>query len=622
MTAAAMLRQLLSAVTSHPLLERLLIASLELVVVTAVVLAIIHVARIRSNRVVAVLWLIALAKPVVGLLVGTPAPVWNAASLNPTVTTESVVIAGTSTESLGYDTAPFTAPPGTLSDVAPRSSFDVAKMAKGIWLAGALLMLLLSVADRLRIRKLIAAATAPPPEILATYERVAGPSRGRRPPRLLITDRLESPAIVGTLSPVVLLPAWMTRRRDRDRVLWSLRHELTHWRHRDHLACFVTEMSRILFFFHPLVWWIGRRWKVATEIACDQSMVATRGDARRYAEQLYQILARVHSRRQIMLANGLFATRTQIGKRIELLLKSRPHGGARRKVPAVVFLLVFGALVLALGAELSPQADPGKVVVKSGGGDDEKVFTTVHKSDEDGYRTVVTIKGKVEFNAEHTDVVSISDDGSVEIEDVRDGVERELKIEPSSDGALKYEYEVDGEAHPFDDEAREWLAQLLESTYVDGDRLVVGTIKPKVILSKGVVIGDSDDSYVTLRIVDPDRRINISSDDDMGAAIDVYVETDDDDQKVWISTSTDVVHSSGDRVVINITDSGKVSITVKKDGDKHELEMRAGSGGEKEFIYKLNGEVRPYDDDAKNIFEKYQGILEDGIELHVEGERI
>ena len=59
----SLFHQLLSALSRHPLLERLLIASVELVVVTAVVLAIIHVARVKSNRVVSLLWLVALAKP-------------------------------------------------------------------------------------------------------------------------------------------------------------------------------------------------------------------------------------------------------------------------------------------------------------------------------------------------------------------------------------------------------------------------------------------------------------------------------------------------------------------------------------------------------------------------------
>jgi beta-lactamase regulating signal transducer with metallopeptidase domain len=620
MNSIQLLHQLLAALSRHPFLERLLIASLELAVVTAVVVAIIHVARVRSNRVVSLLWLVALAKPVVSLLAGTPAPVWNAASLSPQVSTETVVVARPGVGNWGNGAPAVPAPPAFPVEAAPRTRIDAARTAKAVWLAGALLMVLLSVADRLRIRKLLAAATKPPPEIYAIYERAAAPLGGRRPPRLLITDRLESPAIVGTLYPVVLLPAWMTRKRDRDRVLWSLRHELSHWRHRDHFAGFVGEISRILFFFHPLVWWIGRKWKVAAEIACDQAMVATRGDARRYAEQLYQILARVHTRRQIMLVNGLFATRTQIGKRIELLLKSRPQVHAGRTVPAALFVLVFGVLVFSLGAELSPQADPGKIVLKTAGEGGHNVVTTIHDSD-DGHDKFIKTRGKVKFNDDHTDVVSISPDGSFTVAEVRDGVERKLKIEPSRDGTLKYLYEVDDEERPFDDEARRWFREMLQDIDLDGNpKIIIGT-RPTIRIKKPIVVDDMDDSHVTLRIVKGDEIVDIYRTSDDDETVDIMVKRDDDDG-VWITTTTDVVNRTGDLVKFKIDRDGLIRITVMKDGDKHELETRAGDGDQTEYIYKLNGEVRPYDEKAKKIFDKYMNILEDGIELNVKGERI
>jgi hypothetical protein len=100
------------------------------------------------------------------------------------------------------------------------------------------------------------------------------------------------------------------------------------------------------------------------------------------------------------------------------------------------------------------------------------------------------------------------------------------------------------------------------------------------------------------------------------------MEGDDEYAKVWISTSAKEWATSGDAVVINITRAGKVQITVKKDGDKHELEIQSGDDDEKAYIYKINGEVRPYDDKAKKIFEPYISVLEDGIELHTKGEKI
>ncbi len=322
-----------------------------------------------------------------------------------------------------------------------------------------------------------------------------------------------------------------------------------------------------------------------------------------------------------MLANGLFATRTQIGRRIELLLKSRPRGRTGRSVPAAVFLLVFCALAFSLGAELSPQADPGKIIIESKGNKGESVVATIHAGDEDGLHIVLKIKGEVEFNDDHTDIVSISPDGSFTIAEVRDGVERKLKIEPYK-GELKYNYKVDGKSRPFDDEARKWFRELLEKTDLDDDGDVLVLTKPGIIIKKPLVISDSKDSHVKILISDPGEVIDIYRDDDSQSTIDISMEGDDEYSRVRISASARVVGRSGDRVVFNITPSGMVRITVKKDGDKHELEVQAGDGDDKEFIYKLNGEVRPYDEKAKKIFEGYISILEDGLELNVKGERI
>lgn len=612
MNAVESIRHLLAVVAQHTLLERLFVAGLELVFVTAVVLAIINIARLKSSRVIALLWLVALAKPVVSLVAGAPATVWNAGSLG--VTSEVATRTAANTEHDKWAGTPpgsgerqLAAPvePATAATVRPFA--DPAKTAATAWLIGVGLMALLSTIDRLRIRKLIASASAPPPEIMNMY--VEAGEGAARLPRLLVSDRLESPAITGTLFPVVFLPGWMTRTPDRQHIVWSLRHELTHWRHRDHLAGVVCELSRILFFFHPLVWWIDRQRKIATEIACDQSLVATNRDARRYAEQLYQILARVHTRRQIMLANGLFATRTQIGKRIELLLKSRPRRSAGGHLSAALFVLSFAAVVLCVGAELTPQAAPGK-----------STSTEITVKDDNGRHTSLKIEGNVIFSKDRNDVHSISEGGFFEISEERDGVERFLRITPSDRGELEYDYEVDGKERSFDDQAREWLSEILEYTNADGGRdvfLVSGTGTGS---RKAVIIDKPGSSDVEVRVEDPVKTIDVYRDDDE-ASVKVVVRDDVDAPGVSIETTTDVMRNKAGRAVIRVM-PGLVRITVEKDGSEHELEVRTGDRDEKEYIYKLDGRIRPYDEKAKKIFEDYIDILDGGLELRTRGERI
>jgi beta-lactamase regulating signal transducer with metallopeptidase domain len=614
--------------SEHPVLERLLVASLELIAVTIVVWAIIRIARVRSNRVISLLWLVVLANTIFGLAFGEPAPVLNFGSLNVIATSTATVTTKTfesSPDGVVLRTAGETSAKalpmvvGALTTISMFRAMDPHNAVLALWLTGVCLMGLLSIADRLRIRRLVTTAEAPSPVILSFYEAAGGGSKAERLPRLLVTDRLESPAIAGTFAPVVFLPAWMTRDGDRDRIVWSLRHELTHWRHRDPLAGLVGEIARILFYFHPLVWWIGKRWKVATEIACDQALVGNRGDARRYAEQLYQILTRVHTRRRIMLANGLFATRTQIGKRIEILLKSRPRSKAGHKLPAVMFLLVFAAMVFLMGAEISPQAQSSTVIVKSDDKKSSKITTTIHE-DEDGKRDIVISScGVVKLSDDKYDILSISNDGQLKIFETRDDVERELKVTPGKDGKLEWVYKVDGKKKEFDNEAREWFHECMRHFKTDSEGRYVLMTRPGRWTAEEC---DEDGrSHIRVGIVEPDELIDIYLDDELETIIEMELREDDDDARIVIRSTGEVIHKDGDHVTFNITPSGKMVITVEKDGDKHELEVLSGDD-EPEYIYKVNGKKRPYDDDAKKIFERYLDRLEDGFSIHPKGKKI
>ena len=624
MNIDAMIQRVFTVAAGHPVLERLLVASLELIAVTFVVWAIIRIARVRSNRVISLLWLVVLANTIFGLAFGEPAPVINFGSLNVVTTSTATVTTNTlesSPEGVVIPTAGETSAKaaGALTTISMFRTMDTHSAVVALWLTGVCLMGLLSIADRLRIRRLVTTAEAPSPEILSFYEAAGGGPKTERLPRLLITDRLESPAIAGTFAPVVFLPAWMTRNGDRDRIVWSLRHELKHWRHRDPLAGFVGEIARILFFFHPLVWWIGQRWKVSTEIACDHAMAGNRGDARRYAEQLYQILTRVHTRRRIMLANGLFATRTQIGRRIEILLKSRPRGKAGHKLPAVMFLLVFAALLFSMGAEISPQAQSSTVIVKSDDKKSSNITTTIH-TDEDGERDIVISScGVVKLSDDKHDILSISDDGKLEIFETRDDVERELKVTPGKNGKLEWVYKVDGKKREVDDEAREWFHDCMKHFKTDGEGSYVMVTKPGTWTAEE--FEEDGKSHIRVRIVQPDELIDIYRDDELETVIEMELHGDDDDARIWIRSTGEVIHKAGDHVTFNITPSGKMVITVKRDGDKHELEVLSGDH-EPEYIYKVNGEKRPYDDDAKKIFEKYLDRLEDGFSIHPKGKKI
>jgi hypothetical protein len=87
---------------------------------------------------------------------------------------------------------------------------------------------------------------------------------------------------------------------------------------------------------------------------------------------------------------------------------------------------------------------------------------------DDSVRLEVNIRGKVEFADDYTDIKGISDDnGRIRIVDERGGMSRKFEATVTADG-LKRSYWVNGESRPFDNEARAWLAKVLNDTVRQG----------------------------------------------------------------------------------------------------------------------------------------------------------
>ena len=99
-----------------------------------------------------------------------------------------------------------------------------------VWFAGVAVCLLWRVRDRIRLCELMSASQRAEPSIEERYAVTAEGLGVNRVPKLRITEELESPALVGLWSQVVLIPSWMIREADQEQLDWALRHELMHCR--------------------------------------------------------------------------------------------------------------------------------------------------------------------------------------------------------------------------------------------------------------------------------------------------------------------------------------------------------------------------------------------------------
>ena len=183
-------------------------------------------------------------------------------------------------------------------------------------------------------------------------DRLAGLARRlgvMRPVRLLVTESPLGPAAFGVFRPAVLLPAPLLRGLDPDQLDLVLAHELIHIRRGDVLVGHLQLLARLLWWFHPLVWWAGREASRLRELCCDEEVVSALGcPPARYARGLLEILDRKRQLRPLLSFPGMRPIEIN-AHRLEHIMRYRDD---RRRRTSLVCRLVFtlGAILIIPGA--------------------------------------------------------------------------------------------------------------------------------------------------------------------------------------------------------------------------------------------------------------------------------
>ncbi len=103
---------------------------------------------------------------------------------------------------------------------------------------------------------------------------------------VLSSSTLIEPGVFGIFRPVLLLPAGITDRLAPAHIDAILAHELCHVRRRDNLAAAMHMLVEAIFWFHPLVWWLGARLVEERERACDEEVLRLGSEREVYAESI------------------------------------------------------------------------------------------------------------------------------------------------------------------------------------------------------------------------------------------------------------------------------------------------------------------------------------------------
>jgi bla regulator protein BlaR1 len=168
----------------------------------------------------------------------------------------------------------------------------------------------------------------------------------KRPIQLVSSGASLEPGVFGIVNPVLLWPRTIAERLDDRQVESIITHELCHVLRHDNLASAIHMVVQALFWFHPLVWWLGTRLVDERERACDEAVIRMGSEPQVYAESIL-MTCQLSVESPLVCVAGV--TGSDLKRRIEQILKHEDGAALNswRK------LLLGTAAILALAAPIA-----------------------------------------------------------------------------------------------------------------------------------------------------------------------------------------------------------------------------------------------------------------------------
>ena len=218
-----------------------------------------------------------------------------------------------------------------------------------VWAIGALVMLVRFMFGLLRIHQLRRRAVVANDSYQSICRRLEQQLDINRRVTVCFSDRVASPISFGWLSPYILIP----RKLDLEQFELVAAHELAHVQRHDWLTNLFSHLVGVVFFFHPIYYFLNRELVRLRERICDDWVIRLTGARKNYAQCLLDLVR--HRDRAIPLALSLNQP-SQLESRIDAILKDNRQLDVQLKprLRLIAATLLLTCLPLLAMAQLVP----------------------------------------------------------------------------------------------------------------------------------------------------------------------------------------------------------------------------------------------------------------------------
>jgi bla regulator protein BlaR1 len=216
-----------------------------------------------------------------------------------------------------------------------------------LWLCG---FLVVAITWVIRWRRMSAAMrNAVPLRVgreVETLRRLEGAGGIRKRIEIFLSRASVEPGIFGIARPVLVWPNGISERLDDAHVEAILAHEVGHVRRRDNLFAAIHMLVEAIFWFHPLVWFLGSRLVEEREVACDEEVLELGGERQVYAESILKIC-------EFCVGSPLACVSGVTGADLKKRIVRIMTGGSMRKMNFGKKILLGGAAMAAIAVPVA-----------------------------------------------------------------------------------------------------------------------------------------------------------------------------------------------------------------------------------------------------------------------------
>lgn len=209
-----------------------------------------------------------------------------------------------------------------------------------IWLAGAVIMLLIYIIGYVRLLMTLRRNSVPIscPEIQAYTSKTI---------QVRVCENLVSPFILGILRPTLILPK---RNLSPSQLNNILRHEMTHFRRKDLLYKYLTAFVKCVHWFNPVVYYVAREIYIECEISCDLSVVShmSTDEVNSYIGTILSLLSGKNTK-NISLTTGMTGSKKMLKRRFKMIKNKKKTSRVVSVISMIIAVFMLSATVLASG---------------------------------------------------------------------------------------------------------------------------------------------------------------------------------------------------------------------------------------------------------------------------------